>query len=165
MTPRSAARLSTKDYTAQNTWNLETGMLYSVYSVHLFFSPLYREVPSLNWCVSFLQAECLREQGWGGAQRSFGERSRARDDSSSRGSSAPLRAARDGDGSGSQDDIVYVSVCFLASNYACEPLRVWLCHVAPLGAGVKPHPPLFPLGKYQGCSKERAPGTAGYGWP
>lgn len=100
----------------------------------------------------------------GGKQRSFGERSQARDNSGSKGSSAPLHTAGDRDVTGSQHGIIYVSVCFLASNYVCDP-STWLCHIEPLGAGVKPHPALFPLGRYQGCSKERAPGTAGYGWP
>lgn len=98
-------------------------------------------------------------------REALGKRSRARDDNGSRGSSAPSHPAGRGDVTGSQDDNVYVSVWFLACNRVCDPLRVWLCHVAPLRAGVHPHPALSPLGRYQRCSKQRAPGTAGYGWP
>lgn len=117
---------------AQNTWNLEsttsqTCILYSVYSVHPLSSPTEEKMPSLQWCVSFLKQSASGNST--GAQRSFGERSQARDNSSFRGSSSPSHTVGNRKVTGSQDDNVYVSICFLAFNYGCNPLRVWLCCV------------------------------------
>ena len=97
-------------------------------------------------CQPFKQS-APGNRAWGGAQRSFEVRSQARDDSGSRGSSAPLHAAGDGEVTGSQDDTVYVSVWFMASNDVCDPFKSMAVPCSTLGGrGTAPSCPV-PLGE------------------
>lgn len=133
-------------------------LLFCVLSSSFFFH--HREkMPSLQWCVPLPKQSTSGNST--GAQRSFGERFQARDNSSFRGSSTPSRTVGHRKLTGSQDGNIYVSIWFLAFNYGCHTLRVWLCHVAPLGAGAESCPAL--LGRHQGCSKMKAPGIVWYG--
>lgn len=111
-------------------------IIFCVLGSSFFF--LHRgKMPSLQWCVSLLKQSASGNST--GVQRSFGERSQARDSSSFRGSSTPSHTVGSTKVTGSQDDNIYVSIWFLASNYGFNSLRVCLCHVAPPGAGVQSH--------------------------
>lgn len=101
-----------------------------------FFFPHREKMPSLQWCMSLLKLSASGNST--GAQRSFGERSQAKDNGSFRGSSTPSHSVGNRKVTGSQDDNIYVSIWFLASNYGCNSLSVWLCHVAPWGHEYSP---------------------------